>query len=71
MQEVRRMSPSTDASARDFAVGRWLLLLALLATIALRWPLLEVPLERDEGEYAYIAWRISEGDVPYLDAFDQ
>jgi 4-amino-4-deoxy-L-arabinose transferase-like glycosyltransferase len=30
-----------------------------------------LPLERDEGEYAYIAWRMQEGDVPYRDAFDQ
>jgi 4-amino-4-deoxy-L-arabinose transferase-like glycosyltransferase len=28
-------------------------------------------LERDEGEYAYVAWRMLEGEVPYRDAFDQ
>jgi 4-amino-4-deoxy-L-arabinose transferase-like glycosyltransferase len=44
--------------------------IALLA-IALRAPLFAQPLERDEGEYAYIAWRISEGETPYLDWFDQ
>ncbi len=60
----------TDAGSR-LQAGRWLLLLALLATVALRWPLLDVPLERDEGEYAYIAWRMDQGDVPYRDAFDQ
>ena len=47
------------------------LALAACAFVALRAPLLELPLERDEGEYAYIAWRMQEGDVPYRDAFDQ
>lgn len=47
------------------------LLLPVLAAILLRLPYLDVPLERDEGEYAYIAWRMGEGDVPYRDAFDQ
>ncbi|MBW2362706.1 MAG: glycosyltransferase family 39 protein [Deltaproteobacteria bacterium] len=47
------------------------LALAACAFVALRAPLLALPLERDEGEYAYIAWRMQEGDVPYRDAFDQ
>jgi len=37
----------------------------------LRLPYLSVPLERDEGEYAYIAQRLAHGDVVYRDAFDQ
>ncbi len=48
-----------------------LLLLAGLVFLAVRVPLLGLPLERDEGEYAYVAWRLLEGDVPYRDAFDQ
>lgn len=54
--------------------GRWVvawLVLAALAFVALRAPALSMPLERDEGEYAYIAWRMLEGDVPYRDGFDQ
>lgn len=47
------------------------LALAVCAFVALRAPLLSLPLERDEGEYAYIAWRMQDGGVPYLDAFDQ
>jgi 4-amino-4-deoxy-L-arabinose transferase-like glycosyltransferase len=39
--------------------------------IALRAPLFDLPLERDEGEYAYIAWRLTAGETPYLDWFDQ
>src|SRR5262245_46348928 len=37
----------------------------------LRWPIAAVPLERDEGEYAYIAQRWWLGEVPYRDSFDQ
>lgn len=47
------------------------LVLGSCAFVAFRAPLVSLPLERDEGEYAYIAWRMSEGDVPYRDAFDQ
>lgn len=47
------------------------LALAACAFVSLRAPLLDLPLERDEGEYATIAWRMQEGDVPYRDAFDQ
>jgi len=36
-----------------------------------RLPFVDLPLERDEGDYAYVAWRMLEGDVPYRDAFDQ
>jgi 4-amino-4-deoxy-L-arabinose transferase-like glycosyltransferase len=42
-----------------------------LLVIALRAPLFDLPLERDEGGYAYIAWRLAHGEVPYRDWFDQ
>jgi hypothetical protein len=48
----------------------WLFAIALGA-IALRAPLWDLPLERDEGGYAYIAWRMGHGEVPYRDHFDQ
>ena len=48
-----------------------LLASAAVLFVVLRQPVLSVPFERDEGEYAYIAWRVLEGDVPYRDAFDQ
>jgi 4-amino-4-deoxy-L-arabinose transferase-like glycosyltransferase len=48
------------------------LVIGLLAlSVALRCWFLSVPLERDEGEYAYIAWLIDHGGAPYKDAFDQ
>src|SRR5262249_10264346 len=34
-------------------------------------PIADVPLERDEGEYAYMAERWLAGEVPYKDNFDQ
>ena len=42
------------------------LLLIILATVAIRLPLLEVPLERDEGEYAYAGQLILQGIPPYI-----
>ena len=55
---------------RDRAVCRVLLAVLALACL-LRAPVAAMPLERDEGEYAYIAWRWLEGELPYATAFDQ
>jgi 4-amino-4-deoxy-L-arabinose transferase-like glycosyltransferase len=44
----------------------WLAVLGVMGGIALlRWRLLDVPLERDEGEYAYAAQLILQGYAPY------
>ena len=49
-----------------------LLLAALvLITSTVRIPLLGIPFERDEGEYAYIAWRLGHHELPYRDWVDQ
>src|SRR5690242_15181215 len=45
--------------------------LLIMATAAFRSPLLNIPLERDEGEYAYIAWRLDYHELPYRDWTDQ
>ncbi len=45
-----------------------LLAAGLLLAIAVRLRLLDVPLERDEGEYAYAGQLILEGSVPYGEA---
>src|SRR6478672_6728299 len=45
--------------------------LVCAAACVIRWPIAAMPLERDEGEYAYIAQRWWLGDVPYRDSFDQ
>jgi 4-amino-4-deoxy-L-arabinose transferase-like glycosyltransferase len=53
----------------------WTVAAALAAVFALacalRAPIAAMPLERDEGEYAYIAQRWLLGEVPYKSAFDQ
>jgi hypothetical protein len=50
--------------------GLWLLLaLIVLITAGLRVRLLAVPFERDEGEYAYIAQLILQGEVPFTQAY--
>ena len=51
-------------------VRAWMVTLAIVAlTAALRLPLLDVPLDRDEGEYAYTATRMLQGVPPYADAY--
>jgi hypothetical protein len=54
--------------------GKATILLAIsviLIVAAVRAPLLPIPLERDEGEYAYIAWRLGYDELPYRDWVDQ
>ncbi len=46
------------------------LLAAVLIALLLRWPLLHVPLERDEGAYATVATLWRQGAVPYRDVWD-
>lgn len=59
-------------AARPSVAVRAALAVAIVGgVIAIRAPLMDLPLERDEGEYAYIAWRMAAGETPYLDWFDQ
>ena len=43
----------------------------IVLTTAIRLPLLAIPFERDEGEYAYIAWRLGAHELPYREWIDQ
>ncbi|HST30372.1 MAG TPA: glycosyltransferase family 39 protein [Chthoniobacterales bacterium] len=43
----------------------------ILLVVAMRLPLLGIPFERDEGEYAYIGWRLGHNELPYRDWVDQ
>ncbi|MCK6473102.1 MAG: glycosyltransferase family 39 protein [Planctomycetes bacterium] len=53
------------------AVGRWLPWLAIAALYAwIRIPLLDVPLDRDEGAFGLIGRSILEGQLPYRDLCD-
>ncbi len=46
------------------------LLFTILVTIIFRMRLLDVPLERDEGEYAYMGQLILDGTPPYTEAYN-
>jgi 4-amino-4-deoxy-L-arabinose transferase-like glycosyltransferase len=56
------VSPSNRTLFALFAI--------VILTVALRAPLLNIPLERDEGVYAYIAYRLDYNELPYRDWFD-
>ena len=62
-----------NASGERLSIKQTILLLAALVLIvsAVRIPLLGIPFERDEGEYAYIAWRLGHHELPYRDWVDQ
>ena len=49
---------------------RALFALLILAVCLIRWRLLDVPLERDEGEYAYIGQLLLRGEPPYGAAYN-
>ncbi|MFH1139011.1 MAG: glycosyltransferase family 39 protein [Pseudomonadota bacterium] len=46
------------------------LTLIILLNLALRFHLADVPLERDEGEYAYAGWLILQGSPPFAEAYN-
>ncbi len=60
---LRADAPTRTEIALACAIG--------LAVVALRAPLMDLPLERDEGGYAYAAWRMTFGEWPYADVFTQ
>jgi len=42
----------------------------ILLTALVRLPLLDIPFDRDEGGYSYIAWRLAHHELPYRDWID-
>lgn len=60
------------AALRDRVLNRaWVFaLLAILLAVGVRARLADMPLERDEGEYAYAGQLILQGVPPYKDAFN-
>jgi tetratricopeptide (TPR) repeat protein len=65
---------SKKGSVPHALVPRWLalsfLILAMLVAAGVRFRLLDFPLERDEGEYAYAGQLIQEGIPPYQLAYN-
>jgi 4-amino-4-deoxy-L-arabinose transferase-like glycosyltransferase len=64
-------APPGDALRRPRWRAALPLLAAIVVSLLLRALVADIPLERDEGEYAYIAQRWLLGELPYRDAFDQ
>jgi 4-amino-4-deoxy-L-arabinose transferase-like glycosyltransferase len=64
---VKVSSPRERSTRQTILMAGGLLLLVA----ALRIPLLDIPFERDEGEYAYIGWRLEHNELPYRDWVDQ
>ncbi len=63
-----RSDESGSASARRVPLLG--LALVLIGLVALRWRLLDVPLERDEGEYAYAGQLLLAGHAPFDGAYN-
>jgi hypothetical protein len=62
---------TTSPPASRMHPGWWISLLVLLLTVAvLRARLLEMPLERDEGEYAFAGQLLRQGVSPYAEAYN-
>ena len=53
-----------------FRVAFWGLLFVVLLTMVIRYGLISVPLERDEGEYAYGGQLILQGMLPYQQIYN-
>ena len=70
---MRRTSVPSGGGGAGESAGSLLrpFVVAAVVFVGVRAAYLDVPLERDEGEYAYIAQRALLGEVPYRDAFDQ
>src|SRR5580658_5122303 len=65
---MNRRNPGQLFSAAGLA---WLLLLLVLVlNFSIRWRLRDMPLERDEGEYAYAGQLILQGIPPYQLAYN-
>ena len=61
---------SDSSHSKAIRTALWILLaLALAGSIAARMRLVDLPLERDEGEYAYTGQLMLEGIVPYAIAY--
>lgn len=66
------MSTESNTSANSIRYSDIVSILTIfLLILTIKLPLLDIPLERDEGEYAYIAWRLDFNELPYRDWFNQ
>lgn len=69
--EIREGTTRTSVNRRIFQATLWLMLAAsILFAAAIRIRLLDFPLERDEGEYAYAGQLMLQGIPPYQLAYN-
>jgi 4-amino-4-deoxy-L-arabinose transferase-like glycosyltransferase len=64
---------TTPLMLKQFALHKpenWFLLATLALTLFVRLRHIDIPLERDEGEYAYAAQAILRGELPYRDFYN-
>jgi MFS family permease len=59
-----------ESTTRRFSTGWLFLLIVILFVVLVRARLLDFPLERDEGEYAYMGQLILRGIPPYSEAYN-
>src|SRR5580658_1150337 len=64
-------SPNPARAEGFFTSPAFLFLAIMFVTMVVRVPLLNIPFERDEGEYAYIGWRMGLHEIPYRDWMNQ
>jgi hypothetical protein len=71
MLSAATKKPASPLSQNILRQGAWLLLcLTILMVLAVRIRLCQLPLERDEGEYAYAGQLILQGIPPYKEAYN-
>lgn len=71
--EIKKNSQTLHQKTEEFVRYRlawWVLLVILVIAAVMRYGLLEVPLERDEGEYAYAGQLILQGIPPYQELYN-
>lgn len=70
MMKLDEASKTSESHAERGWVFAWLTLAVILALVTLfRVRMLGLPLERDEGEYAYVAQQMLRGVPPYLETY--
>src|SRR3989442_3327149 len=71
-RDTTTLTPAATVSmSRRPGLGAWALLgLIVLGAAALRLRLLDVPIDRDEGEYGYFAQLLLQGIPPYAQAYN-
>src|SRR5580658_973459 len=64
-------SPNSARAEGFLARPACLFFAIMFMALLVRMPFLNVPLDREEGEYAYIGWRMGLHELPYRDWVNQ